>query len=164
MTTAVASTDRYLAEFESLERRSSTHTPAWLAELRRAAMERFAKRGFPTTRDEDWRYTNLAPLATTPFLMASLAAPDTASTQMVQRSVIGPSGWPRLVFVDGRYAPRHSFAQPLPGGARLSSLAEAMIDDRELVERHLASYARWDADVLAALSTAFVEDGAVLHV
>jgi Fe-S cluster assembly protein SufD len=163
MTTAVAGTDRYLAEFESLERRSATRTPAWLAELRRAAMDRFVERGLPTTRDEDWRYTNLAALAATPFRAASPAAPDAVSTEMVQRSVIGPSAWPRLVFVDGRHAPKHSLAQPLPGGARLSSLAEAMIDDHELIERHLARYARWESDVFAALNTAFVEDGALLH-
>src|SRR5262249_22354121 len=149
MTTAVAGTDRYLAEFESLERRSATRTPAWLAELRRAAMDRFVERGFPTTRDEDWRYTNLATLAATPFHGASSSAPDAVSTEMVQRSVIGPSAWPRLVFVDGRYAPRHSLARPLPGGARLSSLAEAMIDNQELIERHLARDARWESDVFA---------------
>src|SRR5262245_29308369 len=164
MTTALAGTDRYLAEFEILERRNATRTPAWLAELRRAAMERFVERGFPTTRDEDWRYTKLAALAATPFRTPSSAAPDTVSTEMVQRSAIGPSAWPRLVFVDGRYAPRHSLAHPLPGGARLSSLAEAMADDQELVERHLARHARWESDVFAALSTAFVEDGALLHV
>ena len=164
MSTAVASTDRYLAEFERLERRSSTRAPAWLAELRRSAMERFVERGFPTTRDEDWRYTNLAALAGTPFGTASSAAPDAVSSKTVQRSVIGPSAWPRLVFVDGRYAPRHSFGQSLPGGARLSSLAEAITDDEELVERHLARHASSPADVFAALSTAFVEDGALLHI
>ena len=67
MTTALAGTDRYLAEFEDLERRDAAGTPAWLSELRRSAMARFVERGFPTTRDEDWRYTNLAPLAATPF-------------------------------------------------------------------------------------------------
>jgi Fe-S cluster assembly protein SufD len=164
MTTAVAGTDRYLAEFDSLARRSATRTPAWLTELRRAAMERFVERGFPTTRHEDWRYTNLAALAATPFRMASAPGANAVSTEMVQRSVVGPSAWPRLVFVDGRYAPRQSLAQPLPGGARLSSLAEAMTYDEELIERHLARHARWESDVFAALSTAFVEDGALLHV
>jgi Fe-S cluster assembly protein SufD len=164
MTTALAGTDRYLAEFESLERRTATHTPAWLTELRRAAMERFVERGFPTMRDEDWRYTNLAALAATPFRVAGSAAADAVLTEMVQRSVIGPSAWPRLVFVDGRHAPRHSLARPLPGGARLSSLAEAMRGDQELIERHLARPARWESDVFAALNTAFIEDGALLHV
>ncbi len=163
MTSTLAGTDRYLAEFESLER-GADRAPAWLAALRREAMARFVERGFPTTRDEDWRYTNLGPLASTPFRAAGAIAPGDLSSEMVDRSAIGPSTWPRLVFVDGRFAPEHSSRQCLPGGARLSSLAEAMTTDAELVERHLGRHARWDADVFAALSTAFVQDGAFLHV
>ena len=164
MTTALAGADRYLAEFEKLERRDATGTPAWLSELRRSAMARFAERGFPTTRDEDWRYTNLAALAAAPFHSASSADPHPVSTERVHRVLIGSSAWPRLVFVDGRYAPEHSSGPALPDGVRLSSLAEAMIDDEELVERHLARHARWDTDVFTALSPAFVRDGAVLYV
>src|SRR5262245_61192496 len=164
MTTALAGTDRYLAEFENLERRDATGTPTWLSELRRSAMARFVERGFPTTRDEDWRYTNLASLAAAPFHAPSTVAPHPVSADRVQSSLIGSNAWPRLVFVDGRYAPEHSSGPALPDGARLSSLAEAMIDDEELVERHLARHARWDTDVFAALSTAFVRDGAFLYV
>src|SRR5947209_6913345 len=163
MSTMIAGTDRYLAEFESLER-GAHESPAWLAALRREAMARFAERGFPTTRDEDWRYTNLGPLAATPFHAAGPGAPGDLSAELVDRSAVGPSAWPRLVFVDGRFAPEHSSRQRLPGGARLSSLAEAMTTDGDLVERHLARHARWDDNVFAALSTAFVQDGAFLHV
>jgi Fe-S cluster assembly protein SufD len=68
------------------------------------------------------------------------------------------------VFLNGRYSSRHSSPSPLPGGARLSSLAEALTADGDLLERHLGRHAAWDANVFAALSTAFVEDGAVLYV
>src|SRR5262249_39523934 len=80
------------------------------------------------------------------------------------RVLIGSNAWPRLVFVDGRYAPEHSSVPALPGGTRLSSLAQAMVDHEELVERHLAKHVRWDDNVFAALSTAFVRDGAFLYV
>ena len=45
----------------------------WLQELREAAFQQFAELGFPTTHDEDWRFTNVAPIARTQF---ALAAPD----------------------------------------------------------------------------------------
>jgi Fe-S cluster assembly protein SufD len=41
--------------------------PAWLQSLRDAAFARFAERGFPTTHDEEWRFTNVAPIARTKF-------------------------------------------------------------------------------------------------
>src|SRR5438094_9272564 len=111
MSTMIAGTDRYLAEFESLER-GAHESPAWLAALRREAMARFAERGFPTTRDEDWRYTNLAPLAATPFRAAGAVASLNLSSETVDRAAIGPRAWPPLVSVDGRSAPDPSCLQP----------------------------------------------------
>jgi Fe-S cluster assembly protein SufD len=169
MTATLAGTDRYLEEFERFERRDATRTPAWLAELRRSAMTRFVERGFPTTRDEDWRYTNLSSLTATAFQTASSQLAHAVPAARVDRLRIGPDAWPRMVFVDGRFAPEHSSVEQLARGVRLSSLADALGDDetlveQELVERHLARYVRPDADVFAALNTAFVQDGAVLYV
>jgi Fe-S cluster assembly protein SufD len=127
-------------------------------------MARFAETGFPTTRDEDWRYTNLAALAAMPFQPADdgLAA-DRLASGTLQRLALGGADWPRLVFVNGRHVSRHSSGSLLPGGGRLSSLAEAMTTDPDVIEQHLARHASWDANVFAALNTAFVEDGAVVH-
>ncbi len=155
--------DRYLAEFERLQRRGSPRNPPWLAPRRRSAMARFAEVGFPTTRDEAWRYTNLAPLAAMPFRLVDAIPPDVPARALEKLALGGTEG-PRLAFVNGRFSSRLSSRAPLPGGARLSSLADAMAGDGELVEQHLARHAAWDANVFAALSTAFVEDGAFLHV
>jgi Fe-S cluster assembly protein SufD len=163
MASAVTTKNRYLADFEALERHRARQSPAWLAPLRRSAIGHFAEAGFPTTRDEDWRYTNLAPLVAAPFTPAGSHAPGELSAETLQQLALGGTDWPRLVFVDGRYSVRHSSRQPLPRGARLSSLAEALKADGELIERHLARHAAWDANVFAALSAAFVEDGAFLQ-
>jgi Fe-S cluster assembly protein SufD len=160
----VTAKDRYLAEFETRAQQGALRGPAWLAPLRRSAMARFAETGFPTTRDEAWRYTSLAALAAMPLRPAAAPRPEHLPAGTLQRLALGGAGWPRLVFVDGRYSPRHSSRPPLPGGGQLSSLAESMTADRDLVERHLARHASWDANVFAALSTAFVEDGAFVHV
>jgi Fe-S cluster assembly protein SufD len=95
--------------------------PAALAALRAEALERFADAGFPSTRQEEWRYTSLAGLAEVPFEPAppggvlgrddveALAAPFFACSA--------------FVFVDGRLAPGLSAASPLPGGVRVDGLA-----------------------------------------
>jgi Fe-S cluster assembly protein SufD len=158
MATAIATAaDRYVAEFEALERQGALRSPSWLASLRRRAIDHFAERGIPTTRDEDWRYTNLAPLAATPFRPAT-PSPAGAPARMTLGGVEERAA--RLVFVDGRYSSTLSTPRPLAGGGRAGSLAEALITDGEMVERHLARHVRWDGNVFAALSTAFVEDGA----
>ena len=163
MTTIVATAmDRYLEEFEALERQGAFRSPAWLGPLRRRAIDRFAESGFPTTRDEDWRYTSLAALAATPFRAAApsqAGVPDGAAERLAREARRTPAIWPRLVFVDGRYAPKLSTARALPGGGRVASLAEAMITDAEMIERHLGRHVHWGSNVFAALNTAFVQDG-----
>jgi len=163
MTTAVTAVDRYLAGFEALERRSASESPAWLQRLRHSAMERFAEVGFPTTRDEDWRYTSLAPLLSAAFTPGSASASLEPSATTLEQFALDGAESPRLIFVDGRYSSRRSLRSSREGGY-VSSLAEAVTRGDQVAERHLARHAGWDADAFAALSTAFVEDGAVLHV
>ena len=163
MATVVTPEDRYLAAFEALERQRAPGDPSWLASRRRAAMARFAETGLPTTRDEDWRYTSLASLAAMPFRPTGDPAPRDVADGTLSRLALDGAGWPRLVFVNGRYSSRHSSPLPLSGGVRLSSLGETLTADGGLLERHLARHAAPEAGVFAALNTAFVEDGAVLH-
>ncbi|HEX9820133.1 MAG TPA: Fe-S cluster assembly protein SufD [Methylomirabilota bacterium] len=158
-TTIATAKDRYLAEFEALERQGALRSPSWLSPLRRRAIDRFGGRGFPTTRDEDWRYTNLAALTTMPFQPAA-PSPDGVPAGALERLALAGAEWPRLVFVDGHYSPKLSTARPLPGDGRVGSLAEAMITDGDLVGLHLGRHVGWDGNVFAALSTAFIQDGA----
>ncbi len=159
--TVVTARNHYLAEFEALERQGALRSPSWLAPLRRRAIDRFAEQGFPTTKDEDWRYTNLAALAGTPFRHPA-PSPDGVPAGALDRLALAGAGWPRLVFIDGRYSPKLSTSRPLPGGGRAGSLAEAMITDAEVVEQHLGRSEGRDGNVFTALSTAFLEDGAFL--
>jgi len=159
MTATIATPrDRYLAEFQALERRGAFRSPSWLGPLRRRAIDRFAESGFPTTRDEDWRYTNLTSLAATPFRPAA-PSPAGVPDGALERLALPGVHWPRLVFVDGRYSPKLSTARPFPGGGQVASLAEAMITDGDMIGRHLGRHVRWDSNVFAALNMAFVQDG-----
>ena len=56
-------TEAYLQEFEALSGTATVGAPEWLEPIRRAAMERFARTGFPSSRDEEWRFTPVAPIA-----------------------------------------------------------------------------------------------------
>lgn len=159
----VTARDHYLSLFEALERQGAFADPSWLASLRRQGLEHFAGRGFPTTRDEDWRYTSVAPLAAAAFRPAA-PSPDGVPAAALARVAVPDADWPRLVFVDGRHAERLSSVPWAPEDGRADSLGRAIASDDELVERHLGRHAAWDRNVFAALSTAFVQDGAFVAV
>ena len=64
--------DRFVADHRAFAE-SRRGEPAWLAAHRRNAIAAFAARGLPTPREEEWRYTNLAPLAAQSFAPAEPA-------------------------------------------------------------------------------------------
>ena len=78
--------------------------PEWLAPLRWAAMSAFERHGFPTTRNEEWHYTSPAPIAEASFAPMRPAS-GTVTLDQLAPYLAGRPDWPRLVFVNGRYAP-----------------------------------------------------------
>ena len=149
---------RYVAQHEAFAANGAARAPAWLRELRAAAIERFAALGFPTTRQEEWRFTSVAPIVEGSF--------GAATGEWGPGALAGVTGaGPRLVFVNGRHVAEFSSRAGLPPGVRMESLAAALEGDgAALVERHLARHARYADSPFGALNTAFLRDGAFIHV
>jgi Fe-S cluster assembly protein SufD len=131
--------------------------------LRQAAFARFAELGLPTTQDEDWKYTSLAPLTQIQFAPPAEAKPPTL--EQLNRLAGGSpvDGAVRLVFIDGRYRAELSSRGSSTGGAYIGGLGTAHAERPEFVERELARHADYQRDALTALNTAFIEDGAFIH-
>ncbi|HQR19084.1 MAG TPA: Fe-S cluster assembly protein SufD [Gemmatimonadales bacterium] len=135
--------------------------PAWLAELRRAGAARFEALRLPTPRDEDWRFTDLAPIARAGFAPARAAGALTADD--IAPFLFGHAEWPRLVFANGRYQPSLSRVTGLPAGAHLGPLAALLADAPELVEGTLGRLAAQPAAAaLVGQNAAAFADGYAL--
>jgi Fe-S cluster assembly protein SufD len=113
--------------------------PAWVAELRRAGAARFEALRLPTPRDEDWRFTDLAPITKAGFGLARIAAALTAAD--LAPFLFGHPEWPRLVFANGRFQPALSHVSGLPAGARLGPIAALLAESPDLVEDTLGRLA-----------------------
>ncbi|HEX2229465.1 MAG TPA: Fe-S cluster assembly protein SufD [Candidatus Binatia bacterium] len=136
---------------------------SWLHNLRRSAMERFDKSGLPTTRHEDWKYTNLEPIAALEFSLAKTDGFEV--TRQDIRSLSFADGVKnRLVFVNGIYSDKHSSTGNLPAGTRVESLAEVLRQDADLLAPWLARYAEFEDRPFVSLNTALMEDGAVIFI
>lgn len=155
--------DRYRENFSRLEAGAAGKNWAWFQPVRRAALARFADLGFPTTRDEDWRFTNVAPIARTAFAPAPDGGVAPARQALERFDFPGLAG-SRLVFVNGRYAPELSSLRPLPAGVTVASLVHALPVHPDLIQAHLGRYAEYHQDAFTALNTAFVEDGAFVSI
>lgn len=151
----------YAEDFEALDREA--RLASWIYPLRRAALSRFLELGFPTRRDEDWKYTNVAPIAGVPF------RPATSNGHGLSLAGLGPVAFPdlpgiRLVFVNGRYAPALSTSGAPAPGVKVGSLAEALRTNAAEVEPYLAREVSFEHQAFTALNTAFLSDGAFVLV
>ncbi|MBI4421285.1 MAG: Fe-S cluster assembly protein SufD [Gemmatimonadetes bacterium] len=160
MSHAAQARDRFLAEFSRFAGNGGARVPHWLMELRQRAIDRFAELGFPSTKQESWRFTDVGPLATTEFALPD-DVPVSASSRDLAGHTLGSAA--RLVFVDGRYDPALSAVSGLPRGARFQNLNAAWSEAPELVQRHLAQHASLRESGFAALGTALFTDGAFLY-
>ena len=116
------STERYLTTFKQHYANGATRSPAWLKPIREAAIARFKEVGFPTTRDEDWKYTSLDRIASLNFDPASgPAAVSAISLAELLAQSFADADCARIVFVDGSYAPQLSALAALPAGVRVES-------------------------------------------
>jgi Fe-S cluster assembly protein SufD len=161
-TTMIRPADPYLAKFERFEKEAKQ--PSWLFPLRKAGIARFAELGFPTTRQEDWRFTNVAPIAKLPFRPVFETRPDGATRERLGKFLFAGLPGTRLVFINGRFAGELSTLVALPHGVTAGSLAAALASEGSLLERHLGHYVRTEDQAFAALNTAFFLDGAFIHV
>jgi Fe-S cluster assembly protein SufD len=162
MDNAVNGTDPYLKNFERFENQSNQ--PAWLFPLRKAGISCFAEQGFPTLKDEDWRFTNVAPIAKLPFKPMSVGAVDKTASALLEGAIFSSIFGSRLVFVNGHFAAELSSIDSLAGGVKICNLATALVRDSALVEKHLGRYAVGEGNAFAALNQAFFSDGAFIYV
>ncbi|HEY6307073.1 MAG TPA: Fe-S cluster assembly protein SufD [Candidatus Angelobacter sp.] len=150
----------YRLEFGDLSQRLSDQ-PSWLIALRREGYTQFAEAGFPTTHDEDWRFTNVSAIAQTPFVLASSKGAVTAKDlEQFDASAFAC----RLVFVNGHFARTLSTIPELPKGVTAGSLAEEIATNPAAIELHLGRHLNFYRDAFCALNTAFIEDGAYVSI
>jgi Fe-S cluster assembly protein SufD len=155
--------DLYLSHFTSLKEEGGKR-PSWVQKLRKNAMESFAELGFPATKNEDWKYTNVSSLAKVAFTPVLRAPVGLTRHEIDQMPLARLECKNRLVFVNGRFSQALSSACILPKELNAGSLAAALESGGETLERHLARYARYEDRPFVALNTAFLQDGALVEI
>ncbi|MGA8438510.1 MAG: Fe-S cluster assembly protein SufD [Candidatus Sulfotelmatobacter sp.] len=161
MSANVQNVETYVQAFREFANSAAGHNRPWLRKLREEAFALFCQTGFPTTHDEDWRFTNISAIARTQFSLAREAAPI-AESELKAWTLDGAAA--RMVFVDGHFVRSLSSVSSLPPGLKVSSLKEEIAKYPSALEEHLARYLDVQRDPSCALNTAFLEDGGFVHI
>ena len=134
--------------------------PAWVKERRDRAASRFAEVGFPTVRNEDWRFTNVAPIADAKYPLAR--GVFTQAPALVD--AVNIPGAVRLTICNGEFVPALSDLTTLPKGLKITGLRDGARDHADGLEQHLAKTFEIGAHPFAALNTSLLDDGVSLMI
>ncbi len=151
----------YIKSFESFESSLNGESSMPFHLVRKEAIEKFSQLSFPTTHDEDWRFTNIAPLLKYNFEPSSKV---NAAFHQIKNYIFEISKKNVLVFINGYFSHELSKIERSKDGIILDSLSNQLENGSQVVNRHLGKYAKHSEQIFTALSTAFTRDGAFVYV
>jgi Fe-S cluster assembly protein SufD len=154
----MAHVEQLVGSYRAWASNGASRAPTWLKDLREGGIARFHDLGFPNMKQEAWRHTSVAPIAEGSF---ELAKPPARIPQLddIRPFLLFETGY-RLVFVDGFFQPSLS----TPFFDDIQSLTHVVTHRQDLVRQHLGKYATTQDRPFSALNTAFLSDGAFVHV
>ncbi len=156
-----AGLQHYLDMAERFQAERAASAPSWLRALRQEGIEQLARQGFPTSRLEDWKYTNVAPIAAHAFCPVHTV--HEAGLEAAVARLTLPGTGPRLVFVDGWFVRELSRLEEAPAGLTVRSLRDA-VQDGESLETLVGRRARAETSAFNALNAALLGEGALVRV
>src|SRR5947199_6572699 len=154
----MAHVDQLVGSYRAWASNGASGAPDWLKDLREGGIARFHDLGFPNMKQEAWRFTSVAPIAEGTFELATPPA-RIPTLEEIRPFLLLEAGY-RLVFVDGFF----QRALSTPFFDDVQSLAHVVTHRQDLVRQHLGKYAATEDRPFSALNTAFVNDGAFVHV
>ena len=154
----MAHVEQLVGSYRAWASNGVSQAPTWLKDLREGAIARFHDLGFPNMKQEAWRFTSVAPIAEGSFALATPPA-RIPTLEDIRPFLLFEAGY-RLVFVDGFF----QRALSTPFFDDVQSLAHVVSHRQDLVRQHLGTYAATLDRPFSALNTAFVSDGAFVHV
>ena len=161
MTTAIAS--RYTAEYSSIAPTLPGQNLAWLTTLRQEALSKFSALGFPSLREEEWRYTNVSAIEKKLFAPSAIGqVQETVSKELLSKYQLADA-W-SVVLIDGHYCAELSALEGLPETVTVMSMADALAQQPDNLEHYINQAVNNDEHSFVAFNTAWFTDGLFVHV
>lgn len=135
----------------------------WVNDLRHEAIEIFDKAGFPTRKDEEWKYTNLAPLLKKDYILFPDSEEISVGFQDLKQFFIHDMDTYKIVFINGVYSSYLSSTTHEEADICVLSSAMNKMMHQPVIENYYSKIADMKQSMVA-LNTAFSKDGAFIYI
>ena len=156
--------DRLLELYQQEQEAIRGKATPFVNRLRKHALSRFRENGFPETNQENWRFTDLTPLLNTEFVFDFSNQSRHMDVDKILTCDVYDLDTFSITLLNGWFVYKHAPLTQLPDGTIIGSLAKAMEVYPELVDRYYGKAVKTETHTLAALNTAFVQDGLFIYV
>ena len=153
---------RYTAEYQSIAPALPGQALQWLQQLRAQALEKFSAQGFPSLREEEWRYTNVSAIEKKRFSASLNKVSSSIDTEWLKLYQL-EDAW-SVVLVDGHFSAELSVLEGLPETVSVMNTADALIKCPKLLESCLGQAIDNEEHGFIAFNTAWFTDGLFVHV
>jgi Fe-S cluster assembly protein SufD len=150
----------YLGEFDQFQ---EIVKKDWFSEQRQSALKLFIESGFPSSRQENWKYTDVRPIAKKSFSNLGSTTTSIAKEELTNVRFQNLDCY-ELVFINGVYSKENSRLDGLAKNIVIENMADALARDKDLIEKHLSQYADNNVSSFTALNTAFVQHGTYINI
>ncbi len=154
------SKNKFISAFNSVEERMNGESKSPFHQLRKDAIKKFDELDFPTVKNEDWKYTNIAPILKHDFTTSSDVKADKKS---IEQFLIPGLKTSLIVFVNGSFSKELSHITKQAAGIRIENLDTLLKNEAELVMLYFGRFVGID-NGFTALNTAFAKEGTVIIV
>lgn len=155
--------EQWVSEFNNFETQLNG-TRETLKPLREEAIQYFEQLGFPHVKIEDWKYTSLKNVLKPDYYLGHQVAKPEVSQATIDQAKVSDIESNLVVLINGRFSEEHSKIIDGEDQLYVRSLRKAQVEAPQFVEQHIGHYLDYKQDGISALSTAFIDDGVVLHV
>ena len=154
--------DWYISNFGEFEKRLNGGRENFIHQKRKEAISSFSKLDFPTVKNEDWKYTSIAPLLKHNFVPTFER--KSISKEFIESKLFSKMEHSLIVFINGKFSPENSDLLNLPEGVFVGSIANEIKNNGKVVQKYFGKYADHQNHIFTALSTAYTEDGAFIYI
>jgi Fe-S cluster assembly protein SufD len=152
----------YIERYQALVDSLPGQNLSWLNTLRQLALGSFQATGFPSPREEEWRYTNVTALEKKLFTPLSVSPPTSLDKEWLETYQL-PDAW-SLVLVDGYFNPWLSSLSGLPDRVITTNISEALKNYPDQVKKLFGTTLEREYNGFLAFNTAYFSDGAFIEI
>lgn len=155
--------EKLVSSYSEFEKSLNSPINESVHKKRLEAFEYFKSLGFPSRKNEEWRFTNIKPVIEKDYNPAFSLSVNGFKKKDIKNYHVKNFDASYLVFINGRFSGSLSDIKEKSDNFHVGSLRDSYASHGEIIGKHFAEYTDYKNDGFTALNTAYTDDGLFIY-